>query len=181
MENYNFEDFKIEKALNALLYITHRLKRNDFHKIFKILYYADRNHISDYGRSITGDIYIAMNDGPVPSNMYDIFKSVRGDGYFKDTGKFSALFRVVNWDLIQPIKEPNLNALSKTDLAYIDNSIEEYGSMSWDEIREKSHDYAWRKTVRNSPILIDNMIIETGNEESYIEYLKEQLLLAKSF
>lgn len=181
MERYIFEDFKTDKAVNAVLYITHKLKRNDFHKIFKVLYFADRNHISDYGRSITGDTYIAMNDGPVPSNLYDIFKSVRGDGFFKDTGKFSAFFKVINWDLIQPVKEPDLTVLSKTDLDYINNSLEEYGNMSWDEVREKSHDYAWRKTVRNSPISIDNMMIETGNEESYVEYLKEQILLAKSF
>lgn len=181
MENYNFEDFKIEKAINAVLYITHRLKRNDFHKIFKVLYFADRNHISEYGRSITGDTYIAMNDGPVPSNLYDIFKSVRGDGFFKDDGTFSKSFTVVNWDLIQPIAETNLKKLSKTDLEQIDLSLNDYGNLSWDEVREKSHDYAWRNTVRNAPISLKNLVIETGNNESYIEYLKEQRNLAKSF
>ena len=122
-----------------------------------------------------------MNDGPVPSNLYDIFKSVRGDGYFKDSGQFSKIFKVVNWDLIQPLSEPNLKKLSKTDITYLDNSIKEFGELSWDEVREKSHDYAWRNTVINSPISLDNIVIETGNEESYIEYLKEQMLLAKSF
>lgn len=181
MEKFNFEDFRVEKAINAVLYITRKLKRNDFHKIFKILYFADRNHISDYGRSITGDTYIAMNDGPVPSNLYDIFKSVRGDGFFKDNNNFSQVFNVVNWDLIQPIAEPNLKKLSKTDLEFLNNSLIEYGDLTWDEVREKSHDYAWRNTVKNSPISLDNLVIETGNDESYVEYLKEQMLLAKSF
>ncbi len=181
MEKFNFEDFRVEKAINAVLYITRKLKRNDFHKIFKILYFADRNHISDYGRSITGDTYIAMNDGPVPSNLYDIFKSVRGDGFFKDKNNFSQVFNVVNWDLIQPIAEPNLKKLSKTDLEFLNNSLIEYGDLTWDEVREKSHDYAWRNTVKNSPISLDNLVIETGNDESYVQYLKEQMLLAKSF
>ena len=181
MEKFNFEDFRVEKAINAVLYISRKLKRNDFHKIFKILYFADRNHISEYGRSITGDTYIAMNDGPVPSNIYDIFKSVRGDGFFKDNNNFSQAFNVVNWDLIQPISEPDLKKLSKTDLEFLDNSLIEYGDLSWDEVREKSHDYAWRNTVKNSPISLVNLVIETGNSESYVEYLKEQMLLAKSF
>ncbi|MDR0368878.1 MAG: SocA family protein [Bacteroidales bacterium] len=181
MERYNFEDFDIHKALNAVLYITQKLKRNDFHKIFKILYFSDREHLSDYGRSITGDTYIAMADGPVPSNIYDIFRSVRGDGFFKDDGNFSKLFQVVNWDLIRPVKKPNLKVLSKTDLHYINDSIKKYGDMSWDEIREKSHDYAWRNTVKNTPISLENILIETGNNEAYIEYLKEQILLAKLF
>ena len=34
------------------------------HKICKILYFADREHLSKYGRSITGDVYIAMTYGP---------------------------------------------------------------------------------------------------------------------
>ncbi|PID87980.1 MAG: hypothetical protein CSB06_02640 [Bacteroidia bacterium] len=181
MESYKFENFNTEKTVNAVLYISHKLKRKDFHKIFKILYFADRNHISDYGRSITGDTYIAMNDGPVPSNLYDIFKSVRGDGYFKDKGKFSKLFKVVNWDLIQPLAAPDMKKLSKTDIRYLDNSLKEFGNLSWDEIREKSHDYAWRNTVKNSPISLENMVVETGNEESYVAYLKEQILLSKSF
>ena len=181
MERYIFDDFKKEKALNAVLYITARLIRNDFHKIFKILYFADRNHISAYGRSITGDTYIAMNDGPVPSNLYDIFKSVRGDSYFKDNEKFSDLFVVTNWDLIHPIKEPNLRFLSKTDIDFLDNSLKEYGDLSWDEIREKSHDYAWRNTVKNTPISINNLIIETGNDDSYIDYIKQEMILSKSF
>ena len=181
MEHYNFEEFNIEKAINAILYITQKLKRNDFHKIFKVLYFADRDHISDYGRSITGDTYIAMNDGPVPSNLYDIFKSVRGDGFFKDNGQFSTLFKVINWDIIQPLSEPDVKKLSKTDISYLDASLKEYGDMSWDEVREKSHDYAWRSTVKNCPISLKNIVTETGNEESYAEYLKEQMLLAKSF
>ena len=181
MGHFNLENFNMDKAVNAVLYITHKLKRNDFHKIFKVLYFADRNHISDYGRSITGDTYIAMTDGPVPSNLYDIFKSVRGDGYFKDKGQFSNIFKVVNWDLIQPLSAANIKKLSKTDIDYLDNAIVDYGELSWEEVKEKSHDYAWRNTARNTPISLDNIVIETGNDTSYVEYLKEQMLLANAF
>lgn len=180
METYFSEKFNEQKALNAVLYVAHKLKRNDFHKIFKILYFSDRNHISDYGRSITGDIYIAMSDGPVPSKLYDIFKSVRGDGYFKGD-KFLEYFQVVSWNLIKPIKMPDLKTLSKTDIDCLDASLNTYGNMSWDEVREKSHDYAWRNTVQNAPISIENLIIESGDEIDYAEYIKEQMLLAKSF
>ena len=181
MERFMLDNFDESKALNAVLLISQKLKRKDFHKIFKVLYFADRNHIAEYGRSITGDIYIAMVDGPVPSKIYDIFKSVRGDGYFKDNGKFSPLFSVENWDLIAPKKETNIKALSKTDIECIEQSLYEYGDLTWDEVREKSHDYAWRNTALNTPISLDNLILETGNGESYIDYVKENMLFAKSF
>jgi uncharacterized phage-associated protein len=170
-------EFNENKTINAVLYIVTKLKRSDFHKIFKILYFSDREHLKEYGRTITGDRYIAMSDGPVPSNLYDIFKSVRGDGYFKDNGKFGVYFSVVGNDLIKACKEPNLKQLSKTDIHHIDNSIELYGNLSWDEIREKSHDYAWRSTIINRQIKFEDILWEAGEDNEYIEYVQEQNLL----
>ena len=167
-------NFNENKAIQAILYIVENLKRKDFHKIFKILYFSDREHVSEYGRTITGDRYIAMNDGPVPSNLYDIFKSVRGDGYFKDEGKFSVYFSIVGNDLIKANKEPDLKKLSKTDISCIDHSLQRYGDMSWDEIREKSHDYAWRSTTINRAIQFEDMIREAGKDDEYVEYVSEQ-------
>ncbi len=174
-------DFNENKALNAVLYIAHKLKRRDFHKIFKILYFADKEHFSIYSRPITGDNYIAMQDGPVPSKLYDIFKSVRGNGYFKDNGKFSQYFTVVDWDIIVPQKEPSMNFLSLTDIKYIDKVIERYGEMTWDEVREKSHDYAWSNTVLNKEITFENILLEAGENDSYIDYIKEQNSLKSLF
>jgi len=166
------------KAVHAVLYITEKLKRKDFHKIFKILYFSDREHLNVYGRTITGDVYIAMTDGPVPSKLYDIFKSVRGDSYYKDDGTFSQYFSVVSWDLIEAKAKADINELSKTDLICIDNSLKTYSDMSWDEIREKSHDYAWRNTTLNRAIDFANIIREVGGDDNYIEYLKEQSQLS---
>jgi uncharacterized phage-associated protein len=67
------EDFDNERAINAVLYIAEKLDRKIFHKIFKILYFSDIEHLVKYGRTITGDVYIRMLDGPVPSALYDIF------------------------------------------------------------------------------------------------------------
>lgn len=50
--------FNSEKSLQAVLYIANRVERKDFHKIFKVLYFADREHLIKYGRPITGDTYI---------------------------------------------------------------------------------------------------------------------------
>ncbi len=170
-------NFNEKKALNAVLYIVSKLKRKDFHKIFKVLYFADRNHISEYGRPISGDVYIAMCDGPVPSNLYDIFKSVRGDSYFKDNGHFSKFFQIEDWDIVNPLQKPNLESLSKTDIKHLDSAFDLYGDMSWDEVREKSHDYAWRSTAKNTRISLDNLVKETGDEDGYLDYIKEQAQL----
>ncbi|MBQ9639139.1 MAG: SocA family protein [Bacteroidales bacterium] len=168
----NLQQFNLNKSLQAVLYVANRLVRKDFHKIFKVLYFADRNHLSKYGRSITGDTYIAMTDGPVPSNIYDIFKSVRGDGFFsKRAADFTTLFRVVDWNFIFPEAEADISQLSESDVEELDDSLRLYGSLSWDEVREKSHDYAWRSTARDYPISVENMIMETGDSKEYAEYV----------
>lgn len=173
-----YPKFNLSKSIQAVLYVSNRLQRKDFHKIFKILYFSDRNHMAKYSRSITGDTYIAMNDGPVPSNIYDIFKSVRGDGFFANkSAQFSEYFNVVNWNFINPLKDADLAKLSLSDIEEINDSLEKYGNLTWDEVREKSHDYAWRNTPRDYPISVENMLLETGETPDYISFVNEMVAL----
>ena len=79
MYNQNTKRFSFdpEKGIEVLLYIADKTK--DIYKILKILYFADKLHLSKYGRFISGDYYIAMKHGPVPSRSYDIIKIARGE------------------------------------------------------------------------------------------------------
>ncbi|RZK22676.1 MAG: DUF4065 domain-containing protein [Flavobacterium sp.] len=177
-------DFNIQfnegKSLNAVLYVANKLQRKDFHKIFKVLYFADRNHFADYGRPITGDNYIKMEDGPVPSNIYDIFKTVRGDGYYKDTdGKFGKFFNVEHGCFIRANADVNLSALSKSDIAYLNKSLEENGPLDYHTVREKSHDYAWDASSMGRGMSFDNILREQGVDDEYIAYLKDKAILKK--
>ncbi|MBO7125422.1 MAG: SocA family protein [Bacteroidales bacterium] len=175
------QKFNLSKSIQAILYVTKKLQRKDFHKIFKILYFSDRNHLAKYSRSITGDTYIAMNDGPVPSNIYDIFKSLRGDGFFAQNAiQFSEYFNVINWNFINPLKDADLKKLSETDVEELNDSLEKYGNLTWDEVREKSHDYAWRNTPRDYPISVENMLLETGENSEYISFVNEMVALNSS-
>lgn len=174
MENDFNIKFNPEKTVHSVLYIVGKLDRKDFHKIFKILYFADRDLFADYGRTITGDHYIAMEAGPVPSNLYDIFKSVRGDGFFKDNGAFSQYFKVVDKNLISPQQQPNLNILSKKDIQYLDTCILKYSGMSYSQLKEVSHDYAWNNTLRDECISFENILLEKGDNDEYINFLKER-------
>ena len=128
---YNFNE---EKTLNVILYIAEKLKRRDFHKIFKILYFSDREFLNQYGVTITGDTYIAMDAGPVPTKTYDMFKIVRGDSYIQDTKNLGRYFAVSNWMFILPLQKANLDNIASAEKDIIDAMISRYGDMSYDEI-----------------------------------------------
>jgi uncharacterized phage-associated protein len=165
--------FNKEKALNTVLYIAKHVNRSDFHKIFKILYFSDRTYLADYGMPITGDRYIAMDIGPVPSKIYDIFKIVRGDSSMTDKENFGDLFSVEGWMYIKAKKDPDLKKLSPNEKEVIDSCIKQYGNLSYDEIKEKSHDIAWRSTPRDFEIDIYQIAREAGVDDDEFNYIDE--------
>lgn len=165
--------FDKTKTLNALLYVANRVQRKDFHKIFKVIYFADRQHLADWGRPITGDTYIAMDAGPVPSRLYDMLKIVRGDSYVTDTEGLGKYFQVENWMYVRPLVDADLNKLSANEQEALSNAIEKYASLSYDEIKEKSHDVAWRSTARDFAINWDSIAREAGLDESEVACLQE--------
>ena len=165
--------FNKEKTLNTILYIVQKIERRDFHKIFKLLYFADREFLKEYGMPITGDTYIAMDAGPVPSKTYDMFKMVRGDSYAPDTEGLGQYFQVVKWMYINPLQEPDMKAISPAEKNVVDDVVQQYGSLSYDEIKEKSHDIAWRTTAKDYPIAVENIAFETGMNEEDLPYIQE--------
>jgi uncharacterized phage-associated protein len=170
------ENFCERKAINAILYIAERVERKDFHQIFKILYFSDREHLSIYGRSITGDNYIAMPKGPVPSILFDIFKNIR----LNNDQQYSNYFTVKGKYTINPMTEPNLKSLSKSDLKCLDEAIKNYGEMSFEELVNVSHSYAWNKTTLNTQISLENIILEAGNDQDYIDFLRDNNVYCNS-
>lgn len=173
--------FNLEKSLNSVLYITSKLRTKDFHKIFKVLYFADREHLAEYGRTITGDCYIKMDNGPVPSNIYDIFKTVRKDGFWaKNSKQFEKYFSVVDRFLIEPKMSADLDVLSESDIEQLDKSIATYGEMTFAELKDKSHDFAWSSTADDSVITMDKILQERGEDEEYVKFIRYMTTLDKA-
>lgn len=61
--------FGMDVLVNAALWVIERLPENErrLHKLFKVLWFADLEHLKKYGRTVTGDTYVAMEFGPVTS------------------------------------------------------------------------------------------------------------------
>ena len=175
--------FEREKSMEAVLYIAQKIGgRKDMHKIFKTLYFADKAHLSRYGRSITGDSYIAMSYGPVPSKTDDIFKAVRGDSYFSNRAEeLKGYFHFINKYVIEADKDADLDYLSDTDVECLDYAINKCKGKTFGELTEMSHDLAWNNTLRDREMSVKDILRENGENEDYVEYVASKLEVENTF
>jgi uncharacterized phage-associated protein len=160
--------FDEEKAVEVILYIANTVKIADFIHICKILYFADKEHLQEYGRFICGDDYIAMTNGPVPSGTYDILKAVRAG----KSVTYEAGFKVYNDFNIYPLRTANLDLLSESDVDVLNKSIARYGSMPFNELSDISHDAAWHEADENSVISIESISKTLKNTDEILKYLR---------
>ena len=166
---------KIAITVNTLLYIIQKSGGIcDFHKVFKILYFADQKHLSMYGSAITDDTYIAMANGPVPSMAYDILKSLRGEGLFTtQKDQFAPYFELINNHTVKAKKSPDIDYLPESEIICIDASIKENYHLKFSDLTEKSHDTAWQNALYNSEIDILDVAKCGGAGNDMIEYIKK--------
>lgn len=163
-------------ALAAVLYVASRLNRADFHRVFKLLYFADKYHLEKFGRLIASDRYIAMKEGPVPSATYDIFKALRGDFKFINAElvhEFSEGIEVCDHHFVRPRAEPDLDNLSDSDIEALDHALAEYGDKSRDELIDLSHDEAWRAAIPNYEMTAESIAATLPNRDTLLEYLND--------
>jgi Protein of unknown function (DUF4065) len=166
--------FDKEKAISTVLYIAEKLPQADLHKISKILYFADQKHLVKYGNPIVGDYYVAMDNGPVPSQIYDMLKTVRGDSLFK-TNEYKKYFRVEQTYIVIPLTTPDLDEFSESDIECIDEAIIENKDLDFIALKKKSHGEAYNSAGLNSTISIEKIAKEGGANKEMIDFLKEEM------
>jgi uncharacterized phage-associated protein len=72
----------IEQYKNAILYFV-KYCNNDLlgkTKLYKLLYYLDFISYRDTGKSVTGDIYIKQEYGPIPSRVDEVIAELKSEG-----------------------------------------------------------------------------------------------------
>lgn len=159
--------FNHKKALAATLYVASKLTVANFHKVLKIIYFADLKHLNRYGRPITGDRYIAMENGPVASWILDLLHGKVGKEYRK-------FFTIIGYIVSPKLPSNILDHFSKSDLECLDESIKENKNLSFGKLKEKSHDSAWGKTERDTEMNVMDIIEASGASQEMREYIEEQ-------
>jgi Protein of unknown function (DUF4065) len=88
--------FRFEKALQATGVLLELAGgRMEYLRLLKLLYISDREMIAESLSPITGDRVVAMNHGPVLSQIYDLIK-----GQSAKSGEWLDYVSTVNYDVV---------------------------------------------------------------------------------
>lgn len=130
------------KIIQALTYIAYQQPGHKINsmKAYKLLWLADRYHLRQYGRTITGDTFFALPHGVVPSDAKNVVEHQAThiptdekyrDKYIKRLGKYS----------FQAITEPDVMLFSDSDQEVLDKILQAYGALDQYELEKLSHKF----------------------------------------
>ena len=180
---FKFDEKKVIEAIQHLA-----IKKPGITKYYigKIFFFADREHLKDWGRPISGDYYVAMPDGPAPSTIINLIndppsnlKSYIFERLDIKNSKYKETYS--KQDSI------DYHYLSRSDITYLNDALEKYndalkkyGENAYNYIRDETHeDEAWKDAWGRSHKKNNELDISIWLTKDQIEYLKENSPILK--
>ena len=178
----NMTKFDKEKLIEVVLYIINATKGLDYYHVFKILYFAQQKHLCKWGSRIVADDFVAMQYGPVPTQLYSaVCDKIAFAGELISLFKSSIEFAGKDAsNTLLPKRLPDMDYLSPADIESLDKSIAENKGLSFGELVDKSHDSAWKAVSDCAVMNVGNIAKAGGASDGLVEYINEQELLQKA-
>lgn len=157
--------FNSKKSIETILWIIQHDPSPNLYRTLKIIYAADKFHLNNYGRPVTGDRYVALRHGTVPSAIYDMLKN--NDPLSLQSLKLDNYpFELAVHHSLKAGRTPKLGEFSESDIEALEFGLNEYAAMSFSEIEKKNHlEPGWQKVWEEKPNgTIDfSLIVEDEN------------------
>jgi len=192
MGDIKFE-FNLDKLIHAIAFFS-RKGIDDLTKlkVAKMLYFADKKHLLEFGRPIIGDVYFCMEFGPVPSFALNEMNEAisRSEVEFNDSSDYSKM------SLVLKVKRPlfgghphfearhdfDRTVFVPTELSVLDYVAGEYGRRSAAQLVALTHNEpTWRianegRSPNGRTSIPYELFFEDGPPESrkHLARLKEE-------
>ncbi|MCP4137339.1 MAG: SocA family protein [bacterium] len=144
----SLKKFNIYKFIQIASYIQSNSNSSNHMKLLKLLFFADRYHLRNYGNLLTFDNYYALKYGPVGSQSknvlaldFDYLYNISEDeaNYINDR-----VHKINENDL--EIKEKEFSSLAKSKIEALDFSINNFGNFDRFDLANITHDYPeWKR------------------------------------
>ena len=127
------------KAVEVIVWFATKRPGIDFHSILKLLFFADKEHLNEWGRPIVGDRYYALPYGPVAQVTYDILKRDPLVLEELSTATHDLPFTVRESYRVHPTRSPDLDKLSGTDVDALQAAWDRYAHLDFKGKTDESH------------------------------------------
>lgn len=139
----------IRKIIEAVSLLQKNICVDNYMKLIKLTFFADRYHIRNYGYLFTLDAYYALKNGPIPSLTFDLLKrnnlelftdlSEEEKCYINNTIETVGMYEV-------HIHEKGESNLSPSEKEALEFTIENFSKFSPFELADLTHDYPeWKR------------------------------------
>ena len=172
--------FDFEKTLqaSAVLLRSHG-KQMSVLRLLKLLYIADRELLATSGNTMTGDRAVAMDHGPVLTQVYDLIKQQA-----KRAGEWDGVIHKVGYTL-HLVGDPGTGHLSKGDAAKLQEVTDRYLAVDdWTLADKVTHEFP--EWVGNYPEGTSQRIpwedvLKAHGKEAWIADIENDLAAQRSF
>jgi uncharacterized phage-associated protein len=165
--------FNERKAAQAAAYLLRKRGGTwSYGQLIKLLYLADRQKILDRGAPITGDRLVSMQHGTALSLIYEVIR----DGPSEDLGRVWAEYVSAPRDYqVQALKNET-DELSRYELRVLDDIDRQFGSMSFSQLRNYTHQLPeWEDPGQSSRTIPPERILRvSGRPQEEIDLAKEK-------
>lgn len=159
----------------------------DYIHLFKIMYFAQEEHLAIYGSPLINESFVARKHGPVPSFTYKVLRVAEGKMEDK-TGELMSFVSDItlrNVEGHQVISVRNnvcdMDELSRSNIRLLDKWINKCKDLKSFDLSELSHDTAWQKAVRqtertgeDTKISLYDMAAAGGASKDMLKVVKER-------
>lgn len=138
----------------------------DYIHLFKMMYFAQQEHLVTYGSPIMYDSFVARKHGPVPSLTYKVLRGIEGkiELETEELAEFADDMQVAESDGHQIVKlkegtSCDMDELSGSDVRILDKWIAKCKDVDAFELSSLSHDRAWKKAEKEHELTGENIPI----------------------
>ena len=172
--------FDFEKTLqaSAVLLRSHG-KQMSVLRLLKLLYIADREMLATAGHTLTGDRAVAMEHGPVLTQVYDLIKQQA-----KRAGEWDGVIHKVGYTL-HLVGDPGTGRLSKGDAAKLQEVTDRYLAVDdWtlaDKITHEFPEWVGNYQEGTSKCIPWEDVLKAHGKEAWIADIENDLAAQRSF
>ena len=137
------DNFTAKKYVEHVLYILNKAGGLGYYQLFKIMYFAQREYLKEYGLSIFPDKFCALPNGPVPSMLYDAIKQ---NPFVPMTSMLDEAITHGQDDafyMLMPTRKADEKYISKAARETMDWAFDNYLPKTFNQLKEESHTKVW--------------------------------------